>query len=122
QMWTPYARSRYDGADPAYKDLYHGVHDEPFHWRPDGWYVSNPDWHQTWFNRITDLVERYQPDLLYTDGGIPFGEVGRTLLANFYNGNIAANNGKLQAVYNHKNLGTGEFIRETGAETVERGV
>lgn len=120
--WTPNAHKPYDGADPAYQDLYHEIHNEPFQWRKDTWYAKNPQWHQRWFDRITDLVESYQPDLLYTDGGIPFGEVGRTLLANFYNGNIAANNGKLEAVYNHKNLNTGEFYREVGAETVERGV
>ena len=27
-----------------------------------------PRWHQEWSARITDLVDQYQPDLLYTDG------------------------------------------------------
>ena len=26
-----------------------------------------------WFRRIKDLVDQYHPDLLYTDGGVPFG-------------------------------------------------
>ncbi len=46
------------------------------------------DWQQACYNRVTDLVTHYKPDLLYTDGGIPFGVTGRTLVANFYNGNI----------------------------------
>ena len=36
-----------------------------------------PRWQQQWFDRIKELVDNYQPDLLYTDGGVPFGnEVG----------------------------------------------
>ncbi len=119
--WTPHSNHLYDGADPAYKDLYHEG-DEQFQWRGDTWYAKNPQWHQEWFNRITDLVENYQPDLVYTDGGIPFGKVGRTMVANFYNQSVAAHNGKLEAVYNLKDLGRGEFYREAGVQTVERGV
>ncbi len=111
----------YDGSDSAYSDLYLGG-DEPYKLTSATWYAKNPAWHQEWYNRISDLVEKYQPDLLYTDGGIPFGEVGRTLVANFYNRNIAHHGGELEAVYNHKDHGSGEFIREAGVQDVERGV
>jgi alpha-L-fucosidase len=111
----------YDGADPKYQELYHPDNNEPFRWGPS-WYATNSAWHQEWFNRIKDLLDQYQPDLLYTDGGIPFGEVGRSLLAHFYNANEAAHGGQLEAVYNFKNMGTGEFIRHAGVEDVERGV
>ena len=48
--------------------------------------------------------------------------VGRTLLANYYNGNMAAHGGKLTAVYTHKHLeGSGEFIPEAGVQDVEWG-
>jgi len=57
-------------------------------------------------------------DLLYSDGGIPFGEVGRTLIANLYNTSIASHGGKQEAVYNHKEIGSGEFIREAGVQDV----
>src|SRR5947209_1871600 len=40
--------------------------------------------------RITDLIDSCQPDLLYTDGGMPFGQVGSQLAAHFYNANINA--------------------------------
>ena len=111
----------YDGADPAFADLYHPAHQEPY---LDGtsWYAKNPAWQRQWFDRISDLVTRYQPDLLYTDGGIPFGAVGRTMVADFYNRNMAANQGKLEAVYNHKDIGSGEFLRKAGVQDVERGV
>ncbi|MEJ0091656.1 MAG: hypothetical protein WDM80_18145 [Limisphaerales bacterium] len=59
------------------------------------------------------MLDQYQPDLFYTDGDIPFDDVGRSLLAHFYNSIEAAHGGKLEAVYNFKNLGTGEFLRET---------
>ena len=122
--WDQYGPTpgiRYDGADPAYADLYHPEHNEPFKWGRS-WYATNPEWHREWFNRIKDLVDHYQPDLLYTDGGIPFEQVGLNLVAHYYNANEAAHGGKLEAVYTHKDMGTGIFIREAGAQDVERGV
>ena len=70
----------YDGNDPKYEDLYH------FKAQPGdkGWYSTDPKWHQEWFNRIKDLVDQYKPDLLYTDGAIPFGKTGRTLVGHYY--------------------------------------
>nr|WP_267877450.1 alpha-L-fucosidase [Massilia sp. PDC64] len=52
---------------------------------------------------------------------MPFGVTGRTLVANFYNQNIKTH-GKLEAVYNHKDIGSGEFLRKAGVQDVERGV
>ena len=120
QMW-PQMGVSYDGADPAYADLYHPAHQEPYR-GSDSWYAKNPAWHQQWYKRVTDLLTQYQPDLLYSDGGIPFGEVGRTMVAEFYNRNMAAHQGKLEAVFNHKEIGSGEFLRKAGVQDVERGV
>ena len=103
QVW-PLGGVSYDGADPEFADLYHPAHNEPFRWGRS-WYAKNPQWHKKWFDRIKDLVDQHQPDLLYTDGGIPFGVVGRSLLAHFYNSNMAAHGGKLEAVYNSKDSG-----------------
>ncbi|MBC7783397.1 MAG: alpha-L-fucosidase [Burkholderiales bacterium] len=116
-----YAGVPYDGANPEYHSLYHPNHDEPFNWGRT-WYANNPQWHAHWFDRMKDLVDQYQPDLLYSDGGLPFEETGRSLVAHYYNANQAAHGGKVEAVYNHKDMGTGEFIREAGAQDVERGV
>jgi alpha-L-fucosidase len=97
QFW-PKLGIEYDGADPRHADLYHDNRDEPFLNKPGTWYTSNPRYHLLWFKRIRDLVDSYQRDLLYSDGGLPFGHVGRSLVAHFYNSNIARN-GKLEAVY-----------------------
>ena len=120
QFW-PQIGVDYDGADPKYADLYHDNRTEPYRGGANTWYTTNPRFHQVWFNRIRDLVDSYQPDLLYSDGGLPFGNVGRTLLAHFYNSSIARS-GKLDAVYNSKDFGSGEFHKEWAVQDVERGV
>lgn len=120
QFW-PLLGVPYDGADPQYADLYHDNRDEPYLGRADTWYTNNQNFHRVWFNRIRDLVDSYEPDLLYSDGGVPFGAVGRSLVAHFYNGSIARS-GTLEAVFNCKDLGSGEFHKEWAVQNVERGV
>jgi alpha-L-fucosidase len=120
QTW-PAMGEYYDGADPAYADLYHPPHNEPYRGLGQTWYTANPKFHKIWYDRVRDLIDSYQPDLLYSDGGIPFGDVGRSLVAHLYNSSIART-GKLEAVYNHKELGSGEFYKEAGVQDVERGV
>src|SRR5205814_362343 len=76
----PYAGVPYDGNDPQYEDLY-----LPNQGESDQWYTDNAWWHQRWFARIKDLVDQHQPDLLYSDGGVPFGATGLGLIAHLYN-------------------------------------
>lgn len=110
----PKAGVPYDGNDPRYFDLYHEKADST----DTGWMTKNPVWQQQWLASITELVDMYKPDLLYSDCGLPFGnDVGRSLIAHFYNENMAKNNGKLEAVYNCKEPSKGRFVRD-----VERGV
>ncbi len=60
----------------------------------------------------------YHPDLLYTDGGVPFGnEVGRSLIAHLYNANAARHGGQLEVVYTCKQKSEGRWV-----EDLERGV
>jgi len=62
----------YDGNDPAFADLYWSGNE-----KPDGfWYPKNApaSFKQAWFDRIKDLVDQDQPDLLYTDGACPYPE------------------------------------------------
>jgi len=120
QTW-PENGVAYDGADARYADLYHPPHNEPYRGTADTWYTRDPGFHQIWFDRIRDLIDTYEPDLLYSDGGLPFGVVGRSLVAHLYNGSIART-GRLEAVYNCKDLGSGEFYRESCVQDVERGV
>ncbi|MDI7775079.1 alpha-L-fucosidase [Asticcacaulis sp. EMRT-3] len=119
QFW-PKLGVNYDGADPKYADLYHHNTDEPYKGDAATWYTTDPAYHQMWFNRIHDLVDSYKPDLLYSDGGIPFGVVGRSLVAHLYNQSVEA--GRVQAVYNCKALGSGEFYPDACVQDVERGV
>lgn len=118
----PKAGVPYDGADPKYQDLYHPAAAQD----DNKWYSTNTDWHQEWRRRIEDLVDQYHPDLLYSDGGIPFGDVGLGVVAHFYNDNMKQHGGKLEAVYNCKNMpenpGSGGFASGTCVQDMERGV
>lgn len=110
----PKAGVPYDGADPKYQELYH------FPAQPDdsGWYSKDPRWQKQWFERIKELVDNYHPDLLYTDGGVPFGnEVGASLIAHLYNSAAARQAGQVDVVYTCKQKSEGRWI-----EDLERGV
>jgi alpha-L-fucosidase len=110
----PLAGVPYDGADPQYQDLYHF----PAEPGDTGWYSNNPRWQQEWYDEIKELVDNYQPDLLYSDGGVPFGnEVGRSMIAHLYNSSAARHGGKAEVVYNCKQKSDGRWV-----EDVERGI
>ena len=65
---------------------------------------NDPEFVRTWFLRCQELVDRYQPDLLYFDDTeLPLEQAGLDIAAHFYNGNIARH-GKLEAVINSKKL------------------
>jgi alpha-L-fucosidase len=70
-----------------------------------------------WFSSIKELIDNYHPDLLYSDSPMPFGDIGRNMIAHYYNQDIAANNGTLSVVYNCKQQSGGKWV-----EDVERGV
>ena len=91
----PLAGVPYDGANPAYWDLYQ----LPAKPGDKGWYSNDPRWAQEWYARMYDLVTQYKPDFLYSDGGLPFGETGRKIVAQLYNLSTQAHNGKQEAVY-----------------------
>jgi len=117
----PYAGVPYDGADEKYAELYHWGNQNA---TMEQWYRDTPEaWQIEWFNRIKDLVDSYQPDLLYSDGSLPFGEHGRKLLAHFYNSSMARAGGKLDVVYNCKdNDDGGQFAKGFCVQDLERGV
>jgi len=110
----PMADVPYDGANPAYEDLYHPAT------TPDdkAWLTNNPENQKNWLACITELIDMYHPDLLYSDSELPFGDVGKTMLAHYYNQDMAKNNGKLEAVYTCKmRPSDGKWVRD-----IERGV
>jgi len=110
----PKAGVPYDGANPEFQDLYHF----PAEPGDNGWYSNNPKWHRQWYASIRELVDNYHPDLLYTDGGVPFGnEVGLSMIAHLYNSDAARHGGKPEVVYNCKQKSEGRWI-----EDLERGI
>jgi alpha-L-fucosidase len=119
----PLAGVSYDGIDPAYKDLYHEL--------PEGYKISltgmggamtdaPQSWKNEYFLRIRDLVDNYQPDLLYTDGGMFYGDIGSRLVSNHYNLNAKLHGGKVEAVYTSKRRN--ECETGTCVYDIERGV
>jgi len=101
----PYANVPYDGADPNFADLYHDYTGMPADFIQTAAAMGRvaPDrWKQQYFSRIKDLIDQHQPDLLYTDGGIPFDEYGLSLVAHQYNVSASAHGGQVQAIYNSK--------------------
>jgi alpha-L-fucosidase len=109
----PKAGVPYDGANPRYDDLYH----PPAAPDDKDWYSKSAEWQQEWLQRITDLIDHYNLDLLYTDGGVPFGnEVGLNMISHLYNNNRQCR-GNLQVVYTCKQKSEGRWV-----EDLERGV
>ncbi len=119
----PLAGVRYDGADPKYQALYHA----PFPESPR--YPKSPPeaWKLAWYSRVKDLIDQYQPDLMYFDGGYPFdeGRVGRRLVAHYYNANTKWHDGRNDAAMCIKKwgqgAGTGVFRDGTCVQDIERG-
>lgn len=117
--YGPYAGVPYDGADPVYRHFYHANEEHgaqnPSNFAP--WYTPNPEYHAYWLQCVTEMIDLYQPELLYTDGVLPFGadwstdaslprtldmyESGLRAVAHLYNVSIEAN-GQNQAVYAQK--------------------
>lgn len=105
----------YDGANPKYASLYH-TKAAP---NDKGWLTTSPVFQKEWLASIEELVDNYHPDLLYSDSKFPFDTVGKEMLANFYNTNLKANDGKLTAIYTCKQAPDGGF---NWVQDVERGV
>lgn len=112
----PYAGVPYDGNDPDFADLYY---DNAGYTLGSGWYTDNAAFQLHWFQRIKDVIDKYQPDLLYSDGGLPFGEYGMKIVAHLYNTSAALNGGLNQAVYNQKD--TNPEVFTIGVLDIERG-
>lgn len=71
----PYAGVPYDGNDPAYRDFYHaneecGAQNPSEIWP---WYTDNKAFQEYWLRCVSEMIDRFQPDLVYSDGVLPFG-------------------------------------------------
>ena len=81
------------------------------------WLTNNLVFQIEWFSSIKELIDNYHPDLLYSDSQMPFEDVGRSLIAHYYNQDITGNNGNLEVVYTCKQPSGGKWVQD-----VERGV
>ena len=78
---------------------------------------------EKFYNRTVDLINKYQPDLIYFDDTVlplwPFSDTGLRIAAHYYNSNMKWHGGKLEAVYNGKILN--EEQRKCMVWDIERG-
>jgi alpha-L-fucosidase len=103
----------YDGADPKYSDLYHSKTTAD----DKEWLTNNLVFQIEWFASIKELIDNYHPDLLYSDSRMPFEDVGRNLIAHFYNQDPGIIKDNPEVVYTCKQYSGGKWV-----EDVERGV
>jgi alpha-L-fucosidase len=99
----PLAGVPYDGADPKFEDLYHDADcarvGENFEWNDN----DIPDsWKRHYLDRMTDLIDKYKPDFLYTDGHLPFEDTGLKMVSHLYNVSAQLHGGQTEAVYTSK--------------------
>jgi len=118
--YGPYAGVPYDGNDPEYRDFYFDNYehsrtpDDDFYptWRP--WYTKNKEFHDYWLKVMKEVIDLYTPDLLYSDGKLPFDDAetesptsdeifknGLEAVAYLYNAS-ARKYGRNNAVYTQK--------------------
>ena len=130
----PHAGIPYDGNDPEYRDFYLDNYehiaegDDSSNYSALPWYTPNAGFQDYWRKVITEVIELYEPDLLYSDGTIPFGDEnkpagdpafqpGLDVIAHLYN-TSARKHGSSRAVYNHKDRRA--EIHRVGMLDVER--
>jgi alpha-L-fucosidase len=122
----PYAGVSYDGADPTNQSLYHDNDSELLETSGGlNWYTKNPKYHTDWFYRIKNVIDKFQPDFLYSDGEIPFHNVGYAIVAHLYNTSCALYSGKNNSVYTFKQhlvKNVTDDITRLGVLDIERGL
>ena len=113
----------WEGLDP--QDLYAQYHPVGrYNWPQTGNPPLGREFCEKFFNRTIDLLDKYQPDMVYFDDTVlpiyPASDIGPRIAAYFYNTNLARHGGRLEAVITGKGL-TAEQRRGIVLD-VERGV
>ena len=82
--------------------------------------LTAPAFVENWYLRCKDLVDKYDPDLLYFDTNeLPLDQAGLDVVAHYYNRSAARNGGRADVVVNGKHIKpdhVGAFV-----EDIERG-
>ncbi len=98
-------------------NAWHESHDRVWNEAPP---LGNPAFVRQWYLRCKDLIDSYQPDLIYFDNfDLPLGQAGLDIAAHFYNASMQWHGGRLEGVINAKALP--EDRRAAITEDVERG-
>jgi alpha-L-fucosidase len=80
---------------------WHNEHDRKWSEDPPEKY---PEFTNTWFMRCRDLLDTYDPDMIYFDDDeLPLGQTGVDVTTHFYNSSLARR-GKLDVVVTGKNI------------------
>src|SRR6185369_16588949 len=81
--------------------------------------AQNPAFVERWFLRCQDLIDQYQPDVLYFDNTeLPLGQVGLDIAAHYYNAAVDRH-GALDVVLTAKKMTPAH--RAAVVEDIERG-
>ena len=134
--YGPYAGVPYDGNDPEWQDFYHANQEygKENLSQITEWYTKNKQFQEYWLRCVNEMIERFHPDILYTDGALPFdGErwdgkqdeekkneiyrIGLQAVANLYNTSIDTY-GENKAVYLQKDRR--EEIHTVGVLDIEK--
>lgn len=98
-------------------NAWHESHDRVWDENPP---AKNPAFTRHWLARCRELVDLYQPDLLYFDDfALPLGQAGLDMAAYMYNSSMKRTGGRNEAVVTTK--GTPEDRRPGVIDVVERG-
>jgi alpha-L-fucosidase len=119
----------YDGNLKEYEALYHETHGDTAMRYPA---VSPEKWKLSWKMRMLDLIDHYQPDLVYLDGALPFlddkGQTGFEVLAHYYNAGLKRHAGNKEVVLTYKGSAMtqeknkGWYVSGIGTRDYERDV
>ena len=129
--YGPYKGIPYDGNDPEYRDFYHDNYEHvagPGQEDKWVWLTGNEKFHEYWLKVMEEIIEKYKPDMLYSDSSLPFDEsadpddngayrYGLKAVAKLYNISESLY-GFNRAVYTQKNRE--DSIYKVGVLDVER--
>ena len=117
--YGPFRGIPYDGNNSEWRDFYFSnKENENVAMEAQPWYTENQSFHKYWVAAMKELIDLYTPDLLYSDGALPFGEhwhdttqtlaqsnpayqSGLEVVATLYNASIAKY-GENRAIYTQK--------------------
>ncbi|HEX3729933.1 MAG TPA: alpha-L-fucosidase, partial [Opitutaceae bacterium] len=86
-------------------NAWHDGHDRIWNEAPP---PENPAFVESWFRRCQDLIDSYQPDVVYFDNtGLPLGQAGLDIAAHYYNSALQWH-GATDVVINGKKLEPGQ--------------